>query len=476
MLTSFLHRNLGIADHSAQNRYALRYLKRRINELGLNSFTEYRELVESTQHEQQHFFNLVTNNKTHFFRERIQLDYLYETLFPQLEQQCKKDRRIRVWSAACSTGEEAYTLAMLLNDYFGDEWDIKVLASDINTEVLFKAKHGKYHKKQASEINPHFFNRYLTSVEGSDKISIVPEIRSIVQFRQINLASNSFSLIKTRFDLILCRNVAIYFTSDTIKRLLGHFHKMLNEHGSLVLGIAESLNVPIQFFKKHRFNTYSPTYQAMSRRTPLIAIGGSTGAVQTTEHLLRQLPIDTPGIVVAIHMPHGHSENFAKRLDRHVSMRVREAKSGDAVIHGRVLISPGDKNITIIENGSGEYVVELDQEQQMFTPSVNQLFRSISEVAKENAVGVLLTGMGDDGAEGMLQMRTCGARTITQDKESSIVFGMPKAAIEQGASELTVSISEIPSAILQATKLIGKGDHSERLRKWKSQQKEEDVV
>lgn len=180
----------------------------------------------------------------------------------------------------------------------------------------------------------------------------------------------------------------------------------------------------------------------------LIAMGSSTGGVQTVEALLRQLPRTSPGIVLVQHMPAAFTAAFASRLNQVTDFDVLEAKDGDRVIDGRVLIAPGAKHMQLRRSGA-QYLVEVRDGPVVnhHKPSVDVLFRSVAHCAGRNAVGVLLTGMGDDGARGLLAMRQAGARTLAQDEASCVVYGMPKAAVDLGAAELVVPLSDMGQAI-----------------------------
>lgn len=186
----------------------------------------------------------------------------------------------------------------------------------------------------------------------------------------------------------------------------------------------------------------SPT--AFTTTDKIIAIGASTGGTQAITEIISSLPETTPGIVIVQHMPPLFTRSFAKRLDSMSRLDVKEAETGDRVLRGTVLIAPGDRHMTIRRNGAMYYVEIIDGPMVNFVkPSVDVLFSSVAKAAGKNAIGLLLTGMGEDGARGLLEMRDAGAFTIAQDEESSIVFGMPKRAIELGAAERVASIDEI---------------------------------
>ena len=174
----------------------------------------------------------------------------------------------------------------------------------------------------------------------------------------------------------------------------------------------------------------------------LIAIGSSTGGVQSIETILTGLPRTTPGIVIVQHMPETFTGAFAQRLNTLCEMEVREARDGDRVIDGRVLIAPGGRHMQLRRSGA-QYLVSV-RDGPLFNrhkPSVDVLFKSVAHCAGRNAIGVILTGMGDDGARGLLEMRQAGARTAAQDEASCVVFGMPREAIRLGAADEVLPLS-----------------------------------
>lgn len=181
-----------------------------------------------------------------------------------------------------------------------------------------------------------------------------------------------------------------------------------------------------------------------TRTHTVIAIGSSTGGVQTLEKILPALPEKIPPILVTQHMPPGFTRSLADRLNRLCAISVKEAEHGDKLLYGRVLIAPGDKHMTLKRSGNS-YVVEIKDGPKVsrHKPSVDVLFRSCANEAGANGLGFLLTGMGDDGAKGLKEMREQGAKTYSQDEESCIVYGMPRAAVEIGASMDALSPIEI---------------------------------
>jgi two-component system chemotaxis response regulator CheB len=198
--------------------------------------------------------------------------------------------------------------------------------------------------------------------------------------------------------------------------------------------------------------TIAPTFATKSAMTQttqkIIAIGASTGGVQTLSHIFAELPATTHGIVVVQHMPPKFTALFAQRMNTSCAMEVREAAHGDRILPGLILLAPGGKHMTITRSGA-LYSVMLNEDAPVCRqrPSVDVLFNSVAKYAGANAVGSILTGMGNDGAAGLLAMKEAGAKTVAQDEASSIVFGMPKEAIKLGGADHVVSLSAMSSTL-----------------------------
>ncbi|WP_028537959.1 protein-glutamate methylesterase/protein-glutamine glutaminase [Paenibacillus sp. J14] len=176
----------------------------------------------------------------------------------------------------------------------------------------------------------------------------------------------------------------------------------------------------------------------------VIAIGASTGGTEAIYTVLKSLPKDMPGIVIVQHIPPMFSRMFAERLNQSLSIRVKEAQTGDTIERGKVLIAPGDKHMRVKRSGD-HFVVECfaGDKVNRHCPSIDVLFESVAKEAGNQSIGIILTGMGYDGAKGLLAMKRKGARTIGQDEQSSVVYGMPKVAYDLGAVEKQTSLSNI---------------------------------
>jgi two-component system chemotaxis response regulator CheB len=191
--------------------------------------------------------------------------------------------------------------------------------------------------------------------------------------------------------------------------------------------------------------------RAMTQTTErVVAIGTSTGGTQALEEVLTALPQVCPGIVIVQHMPEKFTAAFAERLNGICRITVKEAANNDRVLPGRALIAPGGRHILLKRSGAQYFVEVVDGPLvNRHRPSVDVMFRSVAKSAGVNALGIIMTGMGDDGAAGLLEMRTAGARTLAQDEESCVVFGMPKEAIKRGGVERTLPLSAMAQEILK---------------------------
>jgi len=190
-------------------------------------------------------------------------------------------------------------------------------------------------------------------------------------------------------------------------------------------------------------------YALSTSTDKVIAIGASTGGTEALRRLFAAFPPNLPGIVVVQHIPPGFSKMFADRANDITTAEVKEAQSGDRVMTGQILIAPGDKHMQVVRSG-GQYLVECAPGEKVcgHCPSVDVMFRSVAKFVGANAIGVMLTGMGKDGAEAMVTMRQAGARTFAQDEKTSVVFGMPREAYERGGAERLVPLDNIPSVLI----------------------------
>lgn len=190
-------------------------------------------------------------------------------------------------------------------------------------------------------------------------------------------------------------------------------------------------------------------YSMIKTTELVVAVGASTGGTEALREFLVALPPDSPGIVIVQHMPEKFTTSFAERLNELCKITVKEAVNGDTVIRGRALIAPGNYH-TLLKRSGARYYVEIKEGPLVnrHRPSVDVLFRSTARYAGANAIGIIMTGMGDDGAKGLLEMKEAGARTIAQDEQSCVVFGMPKEAIKLNAVDKIMHLNKMASYII----------------------------
>jgi two-component system chemotaxis response regulator CheB len=236
---------------------------------------------------------------------------------------------------------------------------------------------------------------------------------------------------------VMCKPGASYSVGDMSVELIGKIKAA--SHVKLLKSIESSKSALAK-----------PKKLSMSKTTnKVVAIGASTGGTQALADVLKVLPANTAGTVIVQHMPENFTRSFANRLNDICDMEVSEARDGDSVTPGRALIAPGNYHMMLNRSGARYYVkVKNGPLVNRHRPSVGVLFQSVAKFAGANAVGVMLTGMGNDGAEGMLQMKQNGAITIAQDEKSCVVFGMPKEAIKLGCVDKIEPLHNIPSQIL----------------------------
>jgi two-component system chemotaxis response regulator CheB len=243
---------------------------------------------------------------------------------------------------------------------------------------------------------------------------------------------------------VMCKPGASYTVGDMAAELV------------LKVKEAASINVRKKILTNKGSAGRTPLSPLSKTSNQILAIGASTGGTVAIESILTVMPPNCPGTVITQHMPEFFTKSFSNRLNGLSQVEIKEAEDKDAVVPGVALVAPGNKHLLLRRSGARYFVNVKDGPQvNRHRPSVDVLFRSVARTAGKNAIGVILTGMGGDGAKGLLEMKQAGAPTIAQDEASSVVFGMPKVAIEIGAVDDVQSIEKIPAAILS---LVAKMD------------------
>ena len=241
---ALIHREAGIWLTPVKKALLVGRLARRLRELGLTTYGAYYERVEGDEVERIRMIDAICTNETHFFREPRHFEFLAERLYPAWRAEAdagRRPRRVRVWSAACSTGEEPFTLAMSLLSAFPSGWDLEILASDLSTKVLERASAGVWPIDKAKEIPEEDLKAFMLKGYGAQEglMKAGPELRAIVRFARVNLVGEDWPA--GPFDLVFCRNVLIYFDRGTKVRVVERLLERLEPRGHLFLGHAESL-------------------------------------------------------------------------------------------------------------------------------------------------------------------------------------------------------------------------------------------
>ncbi|WP_340615146.1 protein-glutamate methylesterase/protein-glutamine glutaminase [Xenorhabdus thailandensis] len=196
-------------------------------------------------------------------------------------------------------------------------------------------------------------------------------------------------------------------------------------------------------------NTTPLNFKPLLSSEKLIAVGASTGGTEAIKNLLQPLPITSPALLITQHMPPGFTRSFAQRLNKLSQITVKEAEDGERVLPGHAYVAPGDRHMELCRSGANyQIMITHSQPVNRHRPSVDVLFRSVAKYAGRNAVGVILTGMGNDGAAGLLEMKQAGAYTLAQSEKSCVVFGMPRAAIQLGAVDEVMDLQKISKTML----------------------------
>ncbi|HLE10717.1 MAG: hypothetical protein A2504_02560 [Bdellovibrionales bacterium RIFOXYD12_FULL_39_22] len=254
---------LGIKLQEHKRTLVISRLSARLRDLKLESFSDYINYLEKSDNagaELDKFINKITTNETYFFRETQHFDFLANKAFPSIEEKIKSGKKnsLRIWSSACSSGEEPYSIAISALEYFKGMRgvDIKILASDINTDVLKKAQTGQYRREDILKKVPKSLSDKYFQTPSEGIMQVKDEVRRLVTFKRINLLDSRYPL-KNRLDIIFCRNVMIYFDESTKKHIMEMFHQNLEDSGFLVIGHSENLFAYTNLFAPMKNTVYS---------------------------------------------------------------------------------------------------------------------------------------------------------------------------------------------------------------------------
>jgi two-component system chemotaxis response regulator CheB len=336
----------------------------------------------------------------------------------------------------------------------------QILETDNSIQVVGTAMDGNFGLKKIDELKPQVITLDL-EMPGMGGLDMLKEIMRRHRIPVIVVSSHSTegasvtlkALSLGAFDFVSKPN-------DVSSRM----QEVAQELISKIKAAAQSRGIPIHAATDFPVPVPRPKGKPGEKRAPtkIVAIGISTGGPQSLQYLLAQLPADFPGsIVVVQHMPEGFTEMFARRLDECCSLNVKEAQSGDLLLAGRVLICPGSRHMKLKRLPLGDVAILSDDPRvNGHRPSADVMFKSVAEEFGQRVVGVLMTGMGEDGAHGLGLIKAAGGMTIAQGEQSCVVFGMPKAAIERGHAMRVVELEALASTLqaqCRADKTAGAG-------------------
>src|SRR6266571_3323854 len=324
----------------------------------------------------------------------------------------------------------------------------QILEADRSIQVVGTAMDGNFGLKKIDELKPQVITLDL-EMPGMGGLDMLKEIMRRHRIPVIVVSSHSTEGASVTLKaLSLGAFDFVSKPSDVSSRM----PEVAQELISKIKAAAQSRGIPIHAATDFPVPVPRPKGKPGEKRAPtkIVAIGISTGGPQSLQYLLAQLPADFPGsIVVVQHMPEGFTEMFARRLDECCSLNVKEAQSGDLLLAGRVLICPGSRHMKLKRLPLGDIAILSDDPRvNGHRPSADVLFKSVAEEFGPKGIAVLMTGMGDDGAQGMGTVKAAGGMTIAQNEESCVVFGMPKAAIDRGYAIRVVALDALANTLM----------------------------
>jgi two-component system, chemotaxis family, protein-glutamate methylesterase/glutaminase len=321
----------------------------------------------------------------------------------------------------------------------------QILQTDSSIQVVGTAMDGNFGLKKIEELQPQVVTLDL-EMPGMGGLDMLKEIMRRHRMPVIVVSSHSTqgasvtlqALSLGAFDFVAKPNDVSARMSQIADELIGK-----------IKAAAQSRSVKVKPPVEPRQSTQKAPLDTKRAPTKVIAIGVSTGGPQALQYVFSQLPADFPGTIMVVqHMPEGFTEMFARRLDEICAIRVKEAQSGDVLLPGRVLICPGNRHLKVRRLPLGDVVVLSDEPRvNGHRPSVDVLFKSLAEEYGAKGLAVLMTGMGDDGAQGLAAVKTAGGMTIAQNEESCVVYGMPKAAIDRGFAMRVVGLDVLANTL-----------------------------
>lgn len=325
----------------------------------------------------------------------------------------------------------------------------EVLESDKDIEVVGVAQDAYIARDKIVELRPDVICLDV-EMPRMDGITFLKKLMTYMPTPVVMISSLTQKGAMTTLEALEAG--AVDFVAKPHSNIYDGIDEIREEIVSKVKSAAKAKVMP----KKQGVILQRVSYKALSETTDkVIAIGASTGGTEAIKDVLTRLPANTPGIIIVQHMPSNFTKSFADRLNEVCAIEVKEAKNGDFLGVGKALVAPGDFHMVLRRSGA-RYYVEIGTGEKVsgHRPSVDVMFNSVAKTAGTNAIGVILTGMGADGAKGLLAMRNAGAKTIGQNEDSCIVYGMPKVAYEVGAVEKQYPLDKIAEAVVRVAEEI----------------------
>ena len=338
----------------------------------------------------------------------------------------------------------------------------KILEQDNSIEVVGTAMDGHFALKKIEDLSPQVLTLDL-EMPGLNGIDTLKEIMRRWKLPVIVVSSHSTAGASITLKALALG--AFDFVAKP-KDVSARMPEIAAELIKKIQAAAQSAGMHPQFLPRDTYGEQPSKLQPIAP-THIVAIGVSTGGPNALQYLFSNLPVDFSGSILAVqHMPDGFTELFAKRLDESCPIRVKEAQSGDLLVAGRALISPGNRHMKVKKLPLGNVaLLGEDAPVNGHRPSVDVLFHSVAEEFGSQAMGVLMTGMGEDGAAGLGEIRAAGGYTVAQSEQTCVVYGMPKAAIERGFAMRIADLQDLPYILqAQCSPERGRGDHTESKR------------
>ncbi len=467
---------------------------RRMGHLNVRDFNSYLVKVAADPAELGRLVSALTIHHTSWFREAVHLEKIRAVALEWARDGSHKAGAFTVLSAGCSSGEEAYSIGLVLQKVKSEcpSFDYRIEGWDVDPVSVQTANRAIYPDAALSSIPASYHGLVLVgSAKTKGMLTLDKAIRDRCSFKVRSLLMPSEAAF-LKFQVIFCRNVLIYFKPEMVQSIIYGLLKRLNPGGTLVLGHSEAIEAKTYHLEGLGNSCYRaiaplkvPAVQtaksaslkvlaskggaALSIKKPpiafsvagenlnlcrpnLILIGASTGGTDALERLLKDMPADCPPIVIVQHIAHAFARSFAERLATVAGLTAGNPHESSQAKRNHIYMSWGDYHVGVRKHGAS-YILSMssDPPRHSVRPSVDYLFESASKGEGCDKILVcLLTGMGKDGAAGMLELRRMGAMTCTQDEKSSVVFGMPAEAAALGASQFSGSPEVMRSLLLKA--------------------------